>query len=93
MTVILEKILKFALFTKLDSNENNDHIFSVFKSLDKHQLDYDVDSQSFDLISKLDNNSINNGSRGEITKQLQEKFQEIISGHDKFYQSWLTFTK
>ena len=27
----------------------------VFKSLDKHQLDYDVDSQSFDLISKLDN--------------------------------------
>ena len=47
--------MKFALFTKLDSNENNDHIFSVFKSLDKHQLDYDVDSQSFDLISKLDN--------------------------------------
>ena len=47
--------MKFALFTKLDSNENNDHIFSVFKSLDKHKLDYDVDSQSFDLISKLDN--------------------------------------
>tara|TARA_B100000941_G_C28467172_1_gene534236 strand:+ start:305 stop:1174 length:870 start_codon:yes stop_codon:yes gene_type:complete len=46
--------LKFALFSKLDSNENNDHIFSVFKSLDKHKLDYDVDSQSFDLISKLD---------------------------------------
>ena len=46
--------MKFALFSKLDSNENNDHIFSVFKSLDKHKLDYDVDSQSFDLISKLD---------------------------------------
>ena len=44
-------------------------------------------------ISKLDNNLINNGSRGEITEQLQEKFQEIISGHDKFYQSWLTFIK
>ena len=44
-------------------------------------------------ISKLDNNLINNGSRGEITKQLQEKFQEIISGHDKFYQSWLTYIK
>ena len=44
-------------------------------------------------ISKLDNNSINNGSRGKITKQLQEKFQEIISGHDKFYQSWLTYIK
>ncbi len=44
-------------------------------------------------ISKLDNNSINNGSRGKITKLLQEKFQEIISGHDKFYQSWLTYIK
>ena len=44
-------------------------------------------------ISKLDNNLINNGSRGKITKLLQEKFQEIISGHDKFYQSWLTYIK
>tara|TARA_B100000886_G_scaffold89698_1_gene59128 strand:- start:1756 stop:2676 length:921 start_codon:yes stop_codon:yes gene_type:complete len=44
-------------------------------------------------ISKLDNNSINNGSRGEITKLLQEKFYEIISGHDKFYESWLTYIK
>ena len=43
--------------------------------------------------SKLDNNLINNGSRGKITKQLQEKFQQIISGHDKFYQSWLTYIK
>ncbi len=45
--------MKFALFAKLDPNENNDHIFSVFKSLNKHQLDYDIDSQSFDLISRL----------------------------------------
>ena len=44
-------------------------------------------------ISKLDNNSINNGSIGEITKQLQGKFQEIISGYDKSYQSWLTYIK
>ena len=44
-------------------------------------------------ISKLDNISINNGSRGKITKQLQVKFQEIISGHDKFYKSWLTYIK
>ncbi|MAU30744.1 MAG: NAD kinase [Flavobacteriaceae bacterium] len=50
---MLDKILKFALFAKLDPNENNDHIFSVFKSLNKHQLDYDIDSQSFDLISRL----------------------------------------
>ena len=44
-------------------------------------------------ISKLDNNSISNGSRGEITQRLQEKFQEIIYGQDKSYQNWLTYIK
>ena len=69
--------MKFALFTKLDSNENNDHIFSVFKSLDKHQLDYDVDSQSFDLISKLDNyNGEFNFSKVE---KLSNEYDFVIS--------------
>ena len=44
-------------------------------------------------ISKLDNNLISNGSRGEITQRLQEKFQEIIYGQDKSYQNWLTYIK
>ena len=47
--------MKFALFTKLDPKENNNHIFSVFKSLKKHNLDFDIDSESFDLINKLPN--------------------------------------
>ena len=69
--------MKFALFTKLDSNENNDHIFSVFKSLDKHQLDYDVDSQSFDIISKLDNYNVDfNFSKVE---KLSNEYDFVIS--------------
>ncbi len=44
-------------------------------------------------ISKLDNNLISKGSRGEITQQLQEKFQEIIYGQDKSYENWLTYIK
>ena len=44
-------------------------------------------------ISKLDNNLIGNGSRGEITQRLQEKFQEIIYGQDKSYENWLTYIK
>ena len=44
-------------------------------------------------ISKLDNNLISNGSRGEITQRLQEKFQEIIYGQDKSYENWLTYIK
>ena len=44
-------------------------------------------------ISELDNNLISNGSRGEITQRLQEKFQEIIYGQDKSYQNWLTYIK
>ena len=69
--------MKFALITKLDSNENNDHIFSVFKSLDKHQLDYDVDSQSFDLISKLDN--YNGGFNFSKVEKLSNEYDFVIS--------------
>lgn len=69
--------MKFALFTKLDSNENNDHIFSVFKSLDKHQLDYDVDSQSFDLISKLDN--YNGSFNFSKVEKLSNEYDFVIS--------------
>ncbi len=43
-------------------------------------------------ITKLDNKVINTGLRGDITFQLQEKFQEILSGHDTAYKSWLTYT-
>ena len=69
--------MKFALFTKLDSNENNDHIFSVFKSLDKHQLDYDLDSQSFDLISKLDN--YNGDFNFSKVEKLSNEYDFVIS--------------
>ena len=69
--------MKFALFTKLDSNESNDHIFSVFKSLDKHQLDYDVDSQSFDLISKLDN--YNGDFNFNKVEKLSKEYDFVIS--------------
>ena len=69
--------MKFALFTKLDSNENNDHIFSVFKSLDKHQLDFDVDSQSFDLISKLDN--YNGDFNFSKVEKLSNEYDFVIS--------------
>ena len=41
-------------------------------------------------ISKLDNKMIANGKRGDITKELQNKFQQIISGEDVKYHSWLT---
>ena len=43
-------------------------------------------------ITKLDNKVINTGLRGDITFQLQQKFQEILSGHDTAYESWLTYT-
>ena len=69
--------MKFALYTKLDSNENNDHIFSVFKSLDKHQLDYDVDSQSFDLISRLD--SFNGSFNFSKVEKLTDEYDFVIS--------------
>tara|TARA_B100000963_G_scaffold231874_1_gene202444 strand:+ start:367 stop:1287 length:921 start_codon:yes stop_codon:yes gene_type:complete len=44
-------------------------------------------------ISKVDEIKIGYDGAGEITKILQNKFDEVISGKDLNYQSWLTYTK
>ena len=43
-------------------------------------------------ITLVDNKPISDGKRGKITKILQDKFQQIISGEDSSYESWLTYT-
>ncbi len=68
--------MKFALFTKLDPKENNNHIFSVFKSLKKDNLDFDIDSESFDLINKLPNSKNFNFSKVE---KLTNEYDYVIS--------------
>ena len=44
-------------------------------------------------ISKVDDVKIGHDGAGEITKVLQNKFDEVISGKDLNYKSWLTYTK
>ena len=44
-------------------------------------------------VTSLNGEPINNGKRGEVTKQLQDKFQEIISGNNARYENWLTYTR
>ena len=44
-------------------------------------------------ITCLDGKHINDGKKGRITNQLQEKFQEIISGKNQDYDNWLTYSK
>ena len=44
-------------------------------------------------VTSLDGEPINNGKRGEVTKQLQDKFQEIITGNNASYENWLTYTR
>ena len=44
-------------------------------------------------VTTLNGKYINNGKRGKITKKLQEAFQEIISGKNSSYNSWLTYTR
>ena len=44
-------------------------------------------------VTSLNGKPINNGKRGEVTKQLQDKFQEIISGNNASYENWLTYTR
>ena len=44
-------------------------------------------------VTSLNGEPINNGKRGKVTKQLQDKFQEIISGNNITYENWLTHTR
>ena len=44
-------------------------------------------------VTSLNGEPINNGKRGKVTKQLQDKFQEIISGNNISYENWLTYTR
>ena len=67
--------MRFALYTKLDPQENNDHIFSVLKSLQKHKIDFDIDSDSFDLLS----NSIDSKTNFNRIKKLTKEYDYLVS--------------
>jgi len=47
--------LRVALFTKLDISENNEHIFSVIDSLAKNKIDFEIDGESYDSLSSINN--------------------------------------
>ena len=41
-------------------------------------------------VTKIDKNAIGNGGIGEITKELQKSFMNIVIGKDKRFVRWLT---
>ena len=41
-------------------------------------------------VTKIDKNVIGNGGIGEITKELQKSFMNIVMGKDKRFARWLT---
>ena len=67
--------MRFAIYTKLDPQENNDHIFSVLKSLKKHNIDFDIDGDSFDLLL----NSLNSKIDFDRIKKLTKEYDYVIS--------------
>ena len=67
--------MRFAIYTKLDPKENYDHIFSVLKSLHKHNIDFDIDSDSFDLLS----DSLNYKTNFNRIKKLTREYDYVVS--------------
>ena len=43
-------------------------------------------------VTKIDSKLIGAGSRGPITKKLQETYSLIVTGQSDKYKSWLTYT-
>ena len=41
-------------------------------------------------VTKIDKNAIGNGDVGEITKELQKSFMNVVMGKDKRFTRWLT---
>ena len=67
--------MRFAVYTKLDPQENNDHIFFVLKSLQKHNIDFDIDGDSFDLLL----NSLNSKTNFNRIKKLTKEYDYVVS--------------
>ena len=67
--------MKFAIYTKLEPQENNDHIFSVLKSLQKHNIDFDIDGDSFDLLL----NGLNSKTNFNRIKKLTKEYDYVVS--------------
>ena len=67
--------MRFAIYTKLDPQENNDYIFSVLKSLQKHNIDFDIDGDSFDLLL----NSLNSKTNFNRIKKLTKEYDYVVS--------------
>ena len=44
-------------------------------------------------ITKIDNQCIGSGLRGDVTEKLQKTYLEIVSGNNLMYKDWLSFVK
>ena len=44
-------------------------------------------------ITKIDNQRIGSGYRGDVTEKLQRTYLEIVSGNNLIYKDWLSFVK
>tara|TARA_B100001142_G_scaffold218362_1_gene216512 strand:- start:7637 stop:8509 length:873 start_codon:yes stop_codon:yes gene_type:complete len=70
--------LKIALFTKIDLNENNNHIFSIIESFIKNKIEFEIDVDSYDAISNLNNKFISDNTVKNF-KKLNSNFDYVIS--------------
>ena len=67
-----------ALFTKIDLNENNNHIFSIIESFIKNKIEFEIDVDSYDAISNLNNKFISDNTVKNF-KKLNSNFDYVIS--------------
>lgn len=70
--------MKIALFTKIDLNENNNHIFSIIESFIKNKIEFEIDVDSYDAISNLNNKFISDNNIKNF-KKLNSNFDYVIS--------------
>ena len=85
-----QSVIKIAKDFNYDVIEKN---FKFDELLDSDEAFFTGTAAEITPITKIDNQLIGSGLRGDVTEKLQKTYLETVSGNNLIYKDWLSFVK
>ena len=85
-----QSVIKIAKYFNYDVIEKN---FKFDELLDCDEAFFTGTAAEITPITKIDNQLIGSGFRGDVTEKLQKTYLETVSGNNLIYKDWLSFVK
>ena len=85
-----QSVIKIAKDFNYDVIEKN---FKFDELLDCDEAFFTGTAAEITPITKIDNQLIGSGLRGDVTEKLQKTYLETVSGNNLIYKDWLSFVK